>query len=345
MNTAVIFGASPNVPGGYRMGGAPGQALPVSSPNIEYASGNPLNAASWLGGGGQLVKTSSASPNFTSNASITQSYAIYPWADKTHEYIQEGMLVFVSKHTDNKYRLYNMVPVFKLNIEMQKAWIQLENDALVSGGERARFLTFLRNNGETILEEYHAAKMQGLQDAYTGIKDLADMYRLAMQPEYRHLTKLSVLAAWNFGGCVVSKGESTGAFSYMDRHENTDMVYVVGCIVGERARACNIWGSRSAAHPGARCFLVLRRNERGHLHWVAWAGSDREYPPRSVTNYEFGGRDHRGHVMCIGMCTESLEREPSQAQIETAMGLKYGSVQQAYENHGTLGHVQIQIGI
>jgi len=288
-------------------------------------------------------------PQFLANVSITYSYSIYPWQDRTHEYIQQGMLAFVTRHINQKFKLYCMAPIWKINIEAKTHYVMANNQyENVGNAELAEFQGLLAQHGESVLGDYHSALRRGTLD--DNLRTIKRFYDLAQKPEYRYLTKFGILSHWNFVGSVLSKGESTGPATYLDMHSDTDIVYVVGCVLGERARVGNIWGGRSVVHPGTRLFLILKRVELangkyGEFQWVPYASRTREYPPRHMTNYrDESGRTCSAFVLYVGVCTESMEKDPSSGQIEMATGL-IGGVQQAYEAHGSLPSIQVQIGI
>lgn len=304
------------------------------------STGLPLNAADsgWVQSAAAytnygLPADYSEVPQFQANVSITYSYSVYPWHDKTHQYIQQGMLVFVSKHVNQKFKLYNMAPVWKLNIEARTHYYTANNEfENVGDAEMAQFKELLKKHGEA------------------GIHHDKKFLALARKPEYRYLTKYGILSHWNFVGSVLSKGESQAPNAYLDMHSDTDIVYVVGCVLGERARVGNIWGSRNTVKPGTKLFLILRRVPQadgtfGQFQWEPYASCTRDIPPRSATHYrDESGRSCRGFVLYVGVCTENMERDPANGQIDMAMGL-FGGVQQAYEAFGTLPSIQVQLGI
>jgi hypothetical protein len=281
---------------------------------------------------------------FMANVSITYSYSIYPWMDKTHQYIQQGMLVFTSKHMNQKFKLYNMAPVWKLNIEARNHYVKANNPFEADGDlELAEFKQLLELYGEAGLEHCHRNS-----ESCTG--DLKRFYNMARKDEYRYLTKFGILSHWNFTGSVLSKGESQAPNAYLDMHSDTDICYVVGCVLGERARVGNIWGTRQHVKPGAKLFLILRRVEKadgtyGMFQWVPYATCTRDYPPKHLLSYrDESGRTCRSYVQYVGVCSENMEREPAHGQIEMAMGIM-GSTEQAYEAFGSLPSIQVQIGI
>lgn len=307
----------------------------VSLPNLGY-SGSALDA-NWAGSIQLPDGNYNESPDFPTNTTISYSYAIYPWADKTHEYIQPGMLTFVSKHLNQKYKLYNMAPIWKINIE-SRMHFHRANDQYIpqNNAELTEFKKMLKTHGEDALFLRN-----------TDSQDLKAFRNLAVKAEYRYLTKFGILSHWNFCGAVLSKGESTGPATFLDMHQDTDQMFVVGCALGERARVANIWGRVQA---GSKLFLILRRvrtlkQENGEFQFVAYASRERDYPPSHLTTYmDDSGRRCRAFVLCIGTCTESFEREPSSSQIELNAG-HFGTVQQAYESYGTAPHIIVQLGI
>lgn len=333
------------------------QAIAVSQPRTGYdvnlANGRvafPIPSKTFGGGGAYTPPQYTSAPDFIANTYISYSYTIYPWADKTHEYIQEGMLIFLSRHINHKYRLYNMAPLWKLNIEAKlhynMAWNQFEN---ANNTELIEFKRLLRELGEKSLEDYHTALVHNRVPKDIN-PDLVKFHQLAKKEDYRYLTKFGILSHWNFGGVVLSKGESTGAAAYLDRHSETDTVYSVGVVIGERARTSNIWGSKAHIHPGSKVMLILRRvplanGKFGHFEFTPYASAERDYPPVHLTTYQDeSGRLCSGHVISVGVCTEAVERDPANGQLEMACGM-IGGVQQSYEACGALPFVQLQLGI
>lgn len=167
--------------------------------------------------------------NFMSNVSITYSYSIYPWMDKTHQYIQQGMLVFTSTHMNQKFKLYNMAPVWKLNIEAREHYLRANNPFETEGDlELQEFQRLLAEYGEAGLEYCH----RNPRDCNNA--DLKRFYNMARKEQYRYLTKFGITSHWNFVGSVLSKGESQAPNAYLDMHSDTDICYVVGCVLGKQ---------------------------------------------------------------------------------------------------------------
>lgn len=275
---------------------------------------------------------------FPSNQYIATHHAIYPWADKTHELIQPGMLAFMSRHIDPKYRLYNIAPPWKLNILQAEAHAHSRNS---TNADHTRWRALMDQLGESMLEQYYVALKNGRAPTNG---DLKDFYTLSQKPEFKHLTQLGILSSFNFAGTVLSKGESVGAATHMDHHSSTDITYVVGLVAGLRSRTSNVWG---AVVPGDKLYLVLRRADpNGPLQWVPWHDRLREYPPRSVSTYtDKKGRIVSSYVLYIGYVTEAPERDASANECELAMGLHSSNVKDAYEAMGPLPTVVVQIRI
>ncbi len=287
--------------------------------------------------GGQMPQESIAS-EFQSNQYISTHHTIYPWADKTHELIQPGMLAFMSRHIDPKYRLFNMAPPWKLNIMQAEAHAHARNS---TNSDNTRWRRLMEEQGETRLEQYYVALKNGHAPPNA---DLKDFYTLSQKPEFKHLTQLGILNSWTWCGTVLSKGESVGAATYMDHHSATDITYVVGLVAGLRSRTSNVWG---AVAPGDKLYLVLRRNDpNGPLQWIPWFDRHREYPPRSVSTYtDKWGRIVNAHILYIGYASETPERDATPNECELALGLHSSNVQDAYQSCGALPTVIVQIRI
>jgi hypothetical protein len=319
------------------------ESIQSPGPAIFGLEGEAMGAEQWVrqvdafSKGGVMPEESTAS-EFQSNQYIAAHYAIYPWADKTHELIQPGMLVFMSRHIDPKYRLYNMAPPFKLNIMQAEAHMHSRNS---TNGDHTRWRQLMDEHGESLLEQYHVATKQGRAPQNA---DLKDFYTLSQKPDFKHLTQLGILSNWNFAGTVISKGESSGAAMYLDHHSSTDITYVVGLVAGLKARTSNVWG---AVVPGDHLCLVLRRADpNGPLQWVPWHNRNREYPPRSLSTYtDKTGRIVNSHILYIGYVTEATERDTTVNECEMAMGLFSNNVKEAYEACGPLSNLTIQIRI
>lgn len=322
---------------------------PQSGYNVDLSTQKPPRNSMPFLGWDQIASATSQrgdfeeKPQYTTNTSIVYSYTIYPWKDRTHEYIQPGMCVFISKHINSKHRVYNMAPIFKLNIEQRLHHHKATNPHQNTDPEIQTLRNLVEAHGEDILDNHK--NLNVTRDPTVG-----QMVRLASQEKCRYLTKFGILLGWNFIGSCLSKGESTGPAVFLDRHQHTDMVYVVGCVLGERARVGNIWGSRSTVHPGTKLFLILRRvlkadESYGEYQWVPYATDSRDYPPKALTVYrDTSGKLCRAFVLYVGVCTENFSKDPAIGQIERAIGLS-GSVQQAYEAHGSLPEIEIRIGI
>lgn len=271
---------------------------------------------------------------FLTNETVGYSYVIYPYADKTHQMIQEGMLVFVSRHTDVRYRLYNMAPVFKMNSLQQEAYLEFKNS---TAPDAVRFRELLARYGEQVLDDYHHATKNGLDAP----EELKQFYQLARKPEFTYLTKFGILNNWNFGGCVYSKGESTNGGAYLDHHSMTEITYVVGLACAQRARTSNLWGK---LYPGDRVHLILTRNDSDSpFIWIPVI----DYRPsfKSYSYTDASGRSCKEHVVYVGLVTESVDRAPTQVNIDRAI-LKDGrNAKNGFDAYATLPFVMLQIRI
>lgn len=280
----------------------------------------------------------SSVPERQSNQTVTYSYPLYPYADKTHEYIQPGMIVFISKHIDTKYKIYNMVPVFKMNIMQNEAWKEFRAS---TNPKWATFRRLLTKFGEDVLRSHHFALKNGTA---SNNPELLEFYNLAKTSDFKYLTPLGILSSWNFAGTVQSKGESTGPAAYMDRHSNTDVVYVASLNTAKRSRTANIWGK---ARPGDCVKLILmRKNKDSPLLWVPYNCGSRDYPPRAYTHYDDpSGRTVESFVQPIGLVTEATQRDSTANQIDMALGYFNDNVKDAYEGYGSLAELILQIRI
>jgi hypothetical protein len=310
----------------------PGSTLDIgpSRPNMGYVA--PPNDSM----GFQLPPMESTTTEFPANQVITHSYPLIPYADKTHEYIQPQMLTFVSKHLDPKYKVFNMVPIFSLNIMQNMAWKEFMNSA---HPKNIQFKAYLAKYGEKILEEYHLNRQNIQKNA-----ELEAYYTLAKSADFKYLTRFGIIQSWNFAGAVISKGESTGPAAYMDRHSQTDIVYVAALATGKRARVSNIW---CKARPGDRlCVILTRKDKDGPLVWIPYNHGDREYPTRSYsTYYDLSGRICESFVRNVGLVTEAVERDTTINQTDMALGYFNDNSKDAYEAYGTLSTLIVQIRI
>lgn len=264
------------------------------------------------------------SPEFQANQAITYNYTIYPWSDKTHELIQDGMIVFATRWIDPKFKLTNMAPVWKLNILQTEAFLQSKNSTTADFVE---FRGYLAEFGERVLEEYHVALRNGLKEAI-GNARLHKFYTMSTMPKFQLLTKFGIQQSWNYCGVVCSKGESTGPASFLDHHSQTDICYNVGVVTALRAKTSNVFGKVS---PGSVVYLILTREDGDSpLQWVPYHNMQREYPPRSYSTYtDASGRICDSYVLRLGFVSESVEAEPSVTQVRVAMGLVSTNVEDA----------------
>jgi len=316
--------------------------MPIKGPMQSFVDGNPVTLANWEKKVAKFTNnglhpTATTTPEYLSDNSIVYTYTIYPWEDKTHLQIQEYMLVFVNKALDRQFKLFNMAPIYQLNIIMNKKYSHFKN-ANTRTAEATELERLLQIYGEQGLKmaEYTADNPLGTA------AELAELKRHAEMPDLLHVTRHGILMNWNFCGAVVSKGESTGAFSYVDHHENSQMTSVVGVVVGQRARINNIWGEVKV---GDKLYLILTKpkGKNTEFQWVPYCNSKYEYP--IVKDYtDESGRKCRPFIQYIGICTENKDRTPTKYQRDVAIGL-FGNMQQAYEIHGNLPCIQVQIGV
>ena len=300
--------------------------------------------------------TETSTPFFLANDSINYSYTCMPWNDETEKYIQENMLVFACKHVDNKTQgaMTNVVPIFKLNELLRKKNGIFDYNARNNpAGEEGIFQGFLSTLGESLISEYdhhlrHNPKTaQKLADKH---KTLPDAHKLALSETCRYETLFGITSRWNFLGAVVSKGESTGAGSYMDNHAHTQQVIVVGVALAKRARVHNIWPDvKNELVIGSKLFLVLRRQngEPGRpFQYEPRAYRTRDGPPDSEVFYTgTDKRSHRGHVLSLGFVWERSGNKADGFQQQIAIGTSNHSIQDAAKAMATLPQLYMQIGM
>lgn len=272
-----------------------------------------------------------------SNGSITFAYTIYPYNDKTHELISEGMLVWISQYVDKRYSLANMLPLFKLNYEQRMARVMFEvppNDYQGSISDREEFRKLVEKWPESAL---FAPKLKDEP------AEMARFRELAAKPEFRHLTQWGIVTAANFVGSVQSKGYSD---EWQDLPAYTSQTYSVGCVTGLRARVCNIWGGRPDVHTGVRLYLILRMDDKKTYVWVPWAASKSQpYPPHHLATYtDRSNSVAKSFVRYVGLCTENFEPDPSKTQVESAINIA-GTCDRSAGSYTALPRIQIQIGV
>jgi len=319
--------------------------MPISSPMQSFVDGNPATVTNWESKiakftNNGLHPTSTASPEYTGDNSIVYTYTIYPWEDGTHRQIQEYMLVFIGNNLDREYKLYNMAPIYKLNILMREKFEEYKNPRSRSDkAAELRGLLEIRGERGVKLAQYQTGNNEEIAPNSKQLRDLVD------SSEFAYVTRHGILKNWNFCGAVVSKGEATGAFSYIDHLDDSQMTSVVGVVVGQRARVSNIWGKVA---PGDRLYLILHRKDTDSpFQWVpyktrgAYPKDDGEV---SLSYKDESGVECRCFIQYIGMCTENKERDCTNYQKDCVLG-RYGNAQKAYESYGNLGCIQVQIGV
>ena len=289
------------------------------------------------------------------NAPIVYSYTIFPWKDKTHEWIQENMYVFIQRHIEKKYRVVNMAPVWRLNVEFRQAWGAFSNDYENAGNqERDEFQRYMAEFGEEILLSLHNAIKKDGKMPDNVKQDLKRYYELAQKKDYMYLTKFGILHNWFPIGTVLSKMESTGAGSWQDMHTNTDILYNVGVVVGQVARINNYWGGKSTVKQGTRLYWILHRvmsYDRegrpvpGQYELLPWASAKETQPPQRLLQHtDESGRIVRRHAIYVGQVWENRQKEPSQAAIDESCGL-IGNAESAYRANGAMPWIRVLLGI
>jgi len=275
---------------------------------------------------------------FLTNETISHSYAIYPYADRTHEYVSEGMLVFMSRHADLRYRLYNVAPIFKLNVLQAEAFLEFKNSQTPKAVE---FRRYLQQFGDKALLDYAHALREGIP---VDNGDLKKFHALAQQPEFIYLTSFGILSHWNFAGSVISKGESTGSGAYMDHHSPSDVTYVVGIATEMRCRTGNLWGS---LFPGDKVYLILtRESDETPFVWYPYMCRQRDCPGYVDRTYkDKQGRTQMGHVVYVGLVTEVVERDPTRLQIDSAILIDGRNAKDGYDAYASIPSVMVQIRI
>lgn len=281
-----------------------------------------------------VIPVETENPEESANGTVTYSYPLYPYADKTHEYIQPGMLTFISKHIDPKYKIFNMVPIFKMNIMQNEAWkeFQSSNDTTVT-----TFRTMLSEYGERVLDEYRGQKLEDDR--------MSEFFKLAKRPEFKYITKFGILNAWNFAAPVLTKGESTGPGVFMDHHSSTDIVFVASVNAAKQARVSNVWG-KAAPGDRLRLFLTKKDGPNSPFIWIPYNLGPRQYAPRKFTKYEdLSGRTCDSHQEKVGTVSLAPERDTMPSQCQMALGYYNDNVKDAYEANGSLTTLIVQIRI
>ena len=331
------YSAPPVITQSFGFGGAPGGI-----------SGNPkqLNS-SILSGEGAFARFGNRgiapsgdvgpiSPEHASDAPIVYSYTILPWFDNTHLMINEGMLVFLTRYCDRG--IYNMAPLFRLNMELRKLYQQYE----INGGNN-EYNGYLRDHGEFGLEAYCRSGKAN----ETKKEELRKFRSATLTDDFWFLTRWGILQRWNFGGVCQTKGESTGAGVYMDDHDKSDMVCSVSVNIGARAKVSNVWGN---VQEGDKLYLILTRVKRangkyGEFQWKPVYCKKSSFP--SIRKYRYmdeGGRICEPFVQYVGLADMIREKNPSEYALGRATG-NFESLQSAYDFYGGLPKIQVELGI
>ena len=312
----------------------------------EYFNSNPVTDSSWdkkaarfLNNGIPRNPTALESVEIDSNQPIEHTYSVYPWKDNTHNQIQPYQLVFITKYLDPEYQMVNMAPIYWLNIQMQDQYNKFYRNFGQVDPNKDFFKQSLEKFGETGLDIY---RMHPFINVLKN-DELKKFVDLAYTDNFLYLTKQGILSKWNFSGAVISKQQSTAPNDYLDFPQSVESVNVVGVVIGQEARVYNIWGPVQAGH---KLFLVLTRkklsnNKYGAFQWISWF-SKGKYP--NFFYEDDSGRKQRAFVQYVGLCTRNIEGEPTERQIQGALG-GYNVMEDAYETTGTLPCITVQIGI
>ena len=298
-------------------GGTPG-----FDPNPTQSNSSILNGAPGFSNQPPSGNTGAIAPEYASDAPIVYDYTICPWMDNTHNMIQPNMLVFLCRHYDSG--MYNMLPLYRLNAHLREWWNNKDDGS--------DFIRELQQRPEFRVFEDKDTKTDCLKE------------------ENLHFTKYGILSRWNFGGVCQTKGESTGAGTFMDDHEYGELISSVSVNIGARARVMNVWGE---VEQGDKLFLILTRERTsdgkfGAFQWIP-AFSHKGSAPR-ISKYRYQDLNLNWcdpFVQYVGIADMIREkRNPSPIACAIAAGISSGaSPEQSYQYSGNLPCFQVQLGI
>ena len=323
-----------------------GAPVPSNPSNIyRHFDSNPINNMNgWaagvasFGNNGIAPMQSATSDEFESNKAIVKNRSIYYWEDKTHLELQKYMLTFVCKYSDPKLPIYNVAPIYKLNILMKKAYDEYTQPT--TDEQNRIFREFMEKHGEQGLITYQQWNNKSMK-LNEQVK-LATFDRMSKMDEFCYLTQPGILRKWAFDGVVVSKSETEEPNSNLDHVYQSDILPSMGVATAGRSRVHNIWGP---VRPGHRLFLVLTRQlladgKYGAFKFVPRYGLRRPYE----TYFDESGRECKATVIYVGLCTDVREKDPALYNIELALG-DYAIGQHAFLAHGSLPCIEVMVGI
>jgi hypothetical protein len=322
----------------------------VPGPGVNFGSVyNAMTSAIARYSAGLTPESVSVFSSDRTNSSIVYSYPIYPWSDGTHEKLSEYTLVFLQKHMDGKYKMVNLVPLWRLNILLRTDWDRFQLMLQEQDDEAQRFNALLIRYGNHGLQDYHIMTQKGLPLPEVD-PDLVEFYKLSLQKQWMHLTRFGIEQNYTFIGAVVSKMESTGPGAILDMHSHTQMIYNVGVCTGQWAEVSNVWNGKSKVVPGSRLYLLLQRTLRADKK--PWNYEFTPYATNTIPvpfgkNFEYqdeNGRTLRAIPYYVGRTYRNVEREPDRGTQEMAAGLT-GGVESSSGKTATLPIIEVLIGL
>lgn len=339
----------------------PGFSVGPSAPPTMGLNGPNISAVQWAPRGptdgvssvmqafqGGIPGVSHIHSTLPSNDFISTQFTIKPWTDdNAHLKIREHMLVFISTQMDPQVRdLVNMVALPKMNQVLREQYHLFEK----FGASRYRdFYEAIQTVSESHLEA--AIRNRDLAKDSDDLQLLVGRYR---ENVLRYQTAVGIMNSWRFMGGVVSVDTATSGED-MFTYDDADKVSSIGVIIGKRCDVGNIWGGKlngGNVDVGSTLWLILRRRENpdgsfGAFQFYPYATKGRTYPPASLLKYkDRSGEWQQGKVLYIGVVTEGNQIDPNRGWAEAAAGLGINNnIDTAFDAHGNLPLIQVQIGI
>ncbi len=313
-----------------------------------------------------LPEKVNASPTAQSNGSVTGSFNIRRWKDKSHARIGPGTIVFTMRYVEaERQNIHNIVSLARLNQILRDQHTAFLVAAKRGGSEENTFQRAMRTSvSEGDLWLYHEIKMSSLQSsaaqyetqldaAFPGRRgDVAHVYKNAIgaRTVYTGETMFGILHTWNFlgvcvtptGGMSPATGLTTGA-----GFRNATAVTNLGIAVGKRAVVVNYWGN--LMRPSTHCYLILKRATTGAPFQIVPYGSHKhDAPPAdemaSAEENRVPMTRRATHAWHVGMVTRPPKTLTNTNQVRTAAGLN-GVEALASTMAARMPQLEIQIGV
>lgn len=312
----------------------------------------------WQPGSGAfsgMPPTSSSGVSLKSMEFIQRTFLCAPYSDESNQLIMPEMLCWTVNYVDPETGAQQVMTISQVNQTCHEEWA-LFMSSIVPGSNdsnpyKSKFYTWLQKYGEQGLQNYALSVKEGreISDAELNA-ELKEFHRMALEDDFHWLTMFGLLRHISFAGVVINTNRAVG-LETLDMTSHTDHYTDVNVCVAKRIRCANVFGPSSRIKTGSKLWVVLRRKLKpdgkyGELVLEPGGSNVHDYPLAGEVEFQdLNGNHVRGHAWRVGAVLREGDASPANISIQQAANLGlYCNARRAYEAHGTLPSIYINVG-